>query len=61
MTNYQQNNEQADTNSEETNDQSQDTEQQTVQMKNQPKLILSNYSVSPETVEAGSDLSLIHI
>mgnify|MGYP002758273906 CR=1 FL=1 len=58
MTYYQQNNDQADTNSEETNDQSQDTEQQTVQMKNQPKLILSNYSVSPETVEAGSDFNL---
>lgn len=58
MTYYQQNNDQADTNSQETNNQSQDTEQQVVQMKNQPKLIISNYSLSPKTVEAGDDFDL---
>ena len=29
-----------------------------VQVKNQPKLIISNYSISPKTVEAGEDFNL---
>lgn len=38
----------------------QDTSDQTptVQMKNQPKLIISNYSIAPQTVEAGNDFTL---
>lgn len=38
----------------------QDTTDQTptVQMKNQPKLIISNYSIAPQTVEAGNDFTL---
>lgn len=38
----------------------QDTSDQTptVQMKNQPKLIISNYSITPQTVEAGNDFTL---
>ena len=57
MTYYQQTNTQKD--DEQTlNEQAQDNDQQAVQMKNQPKLILSNYSLNPKTVEAGSDFNL---
>lgn len=57
MTYYQEISERDNT-SQELSDVSQDTDQQVVQMKNQPKLILSNYSLSPQTVEAGSDFNL---
>ena len=57
MTYYQQINGQKE-NDQASNEQVQDNYQQAVQMKNQPKLILSNYSLSPQTVEAGGDFNL---
>lgn len=47
------------TNNNKTNEIQDTTEQTpTVQMKNQPKLIVSNYSIAPQTVEAGNDFTL---
>lgn len=47
------------TNNNKTNEIQDTTEQTpTVQMKNQPKLIISNYSIAPQTVEAGNDFTL---
>ncbi|WP_394024129.1 COG1361 S-layer family protein [Anaerococcus martiniensis] len=53
MTYYQQIN-----GTENTNDQAAESENAPVQMRNQPKLIISNYSISPKTVEAGGDFNL---
>lgn len=39
-------------------DTSNDVNDAPVQMKNQPKLIISNYDINPKTVEAGEDFSL---
>ncbi len=53
MTYYQQIN-----GSENASDQATESENAPVQMKNQPKLIISDYNISPKTVEAGGEFNL---
>lgn len=58
MTYYQEINGTNDTNSKQDSDGLNEAIDTPVQMKNQPKLIISKYEISPNTVEAGSDFNL---